>query len=587
MRLPGQKRTLPASNGATKQAVESQVAALRRQLAAREAEIDEMRAGLEMLRGQVTQRDGEIEGELYELAASVAVAGLEGSYASHKLAYFQMIRRLREQVQRLLPRDAKVAIVSKGDANLTRLFGRRACHFPQDRKGDYAGFYPGSSLAAIAQLEAVRSRGCDYFILPSLAFWWLDKYPDFARHLERRHRLLVREEETCLIYALGEPGPWAAFEETLAECRARLDREPVILDLDSESELAAKFPECVFFSPGGKAGALPYLDRTIDLVALRGKGGVALKEARRVCSEAVLHFEKNGSVTTEWRSKKAGKLPSVSIIIPCHDGIALTESCLRSLRETLPAQFRGEIIVVDDASTDDTPARLAAWASADRRVKIIRNPTNLGFLGTANRGAAAATGEFLIFLNNDTLPLPGWLPPLLRIFRDFPQAGAVGGKLIFPDGTIQEAGGMMFRGAEAAHFGREDHALDAAIYNFVREVDYCSAALLATPRALFEKIGGFDRRYEPAYYEDTDYCFAVHAAGRGVFYQPESAVVHLEGASCGTDHASGLKRYQRINQAKFAKKWSKRLARLPKRLDWQDVAAWRAHALRGPQEVKS
>ena len=144
---------------------------------------------------------------------------------------------------------------------------------------------------------------------------------------------------------------------------------------------------------------------------------------------------------------------------------------------------------------------------------------------------------------------------------------------------------MIFKDGSAAHFGRDDHQLDAGVYNLVREVDYCSGALLATPRILYEELGGFDQQYAPAYYEDTDYCFKVRAAGHRIYYQPESAVVHLEGASCGTDVRNGVKRYQSLNHLKFTKKWSRLLDQLPERPEWNDTGAWRALAFRGAVEL--
>jgi O-antigen biosynthesis protein len=153
----------------------------------------------------------------------------------------------------------------------------------------------------------------------------------------------------------------------------------------------------------------------------------------------------------------------------------------------------------------------------------------------------------------------------VNTFQDFPDAGAVGGKLVYPDGTLQEAGGVVFSDGTAMNFGRADADLDEPLYNFVREADYCSAALLATKRVLFSRLGGFDARYAPGYYEDTDYCFRVRGAGHRVLYQPESAVVHQEGASAGTDLAKGMKASQKTNQAKFAKRWKRALKTHPAR----------------------
>jgi GT2 family glycosyltransferase len=147
----------------------------------------------------------------------------------------------------------------------------------------------------------------------------------------------------------------------------------------------------------------------------------------------------------------------------------------------------------------------------------------------------------------------------LRILRDKPEAGAVGGKLVYPDGTLQEAGGVIFSDGSGCNFGWSDKAANAPLYNFVREVDYCSGALLATPRALFRELGGFDARFKPAYYEDVDYCFTLREKGYRVYYQPESVIVHFEGASSGTDLKTGMKSYQVVNQHKFVAKWSEAL----------------------------
>ena len=569
--------------------MDAQLADLQRQLAEKDGKLEQLRRSVEGLHASQAQRDEQLESALYELSSAASLAGLTGANASQRMAYFQLLRRIRDVVRERLPREAVIAVASKGHDEMLRLHGRIGWHFPQDRAGAYAGYHPSNSLSAIVQIEALRSRGAQYFLLPQFALWWLETYGDFARHLASRYELVVRDEETCAIFDLTTLKTGDALDELIAGCRNRLGREPSILDWESGAGLAARFPTCSVFQPPEPESPLPYLDGTIDIVSVGEGGGGALKEARRLAREAVLRCDaKTGAASIVWQAGTAvTQSPVVSIVIPCHDGVAITDACLRSLVETLPANFRGEIIVVDDASTDSTTESLRAWAAADPRVKPLRNAKNLGFLETANRGAKAATGEFLIFLNNDLVLLPGWLPPLLRTFRDFPDAGGVGGKLIFPDGTLQEAGGMLFRDGSAAHFGRGDHALAAPLYNFVRPADYCSAALLATPRALFTELGGFDRAYAPAYYEDTDYCCAVRAAGRRIYYQPESAAIHVEGASCGTDLTKGVKRHQQINQAHFAKKWRKLLQKLPARPEHADTAAWHALAIGGAEEVRA
>jgi GT2 family glycosyltransferase len=497
-----------------------------------------------------------------------------------------------------LPAEATLIIVSEGDDELLELDGCKGWHFPQTEDGDYAGRYPADGTAAIAHLEALRAKGGDYLIFPGSALRWLEHHEMFRQHLESRYRVVVRHEDTCVVFALRQPvtsenAPWwTKFEEVIAEFQRRFDRDPAILNWNTGVELAPRFPQHAIFSAPTADDALPYLDQTIDIVAASSAEPAAAIEARRVAKAAVVTFnrgqasaEPNIMLGVDWQlDEEAVTLPTTSIIIPSYNGIEYTEPLLVTLRETLPPDFRGEIIVVDDASTDDTQDRLRALAKLDKRLRILRNRENSGFLVTCNNGAKAAEGEIIIFVNNDTLTLPGWLPPMLRTFRDHPDAGAVGGKLVYPDGTLQEAGGVVFADGSAANFGRGDWAVDAPLYNYVREVDYCSGAFLATRRSLFEEIGGLDTHFRPIYYEETDYCFKLREMGYRVYYQPESVIIHLEGATSGTDTSKGAKRYQVVNQAKFVERWKPKLKRQPPKPDQFDFETWCTLAVRGESE---
>jgi GT2 family glycosyltransferase/glycosyltransferase involved in cell wall biosynthesis len=253
----------------------------------------------------------------------------------------------------------------------------------------------------------------------------------------------------------------------------------------------------------------------------------------------------------------AHKEVEVSVIIPVFNQMPFTHACLASLQS---AEERPcfEVIIVDDCSRDST----AKLVPQIRGIVYLRNETNSGFIASCNRGAEKARGKYLFFLNNDTIVKDGWLSALMDTFAEEPQAGVVGSKLVYPDGRLQEAGGIIWRDASGWNFGKSDDP-GKPEYNYLREVDYCSAAALMIRKSLFQSVGGFDSRYAPAYYEDTDLSFKVRRTGYKVLYQPRSEVIHYEGATGGTDLATGTKKHQDINRSTFAKRWAVELMAKP------------------------
>ena len=246
--------------------------------------------------------------------------------------------------------------------------------------------------------------------------------------------------------------------------------------------------------------------------------------------------------------------PLVSVVICVHGRWEYTARCLASISAT-PGSVPFEVIVVDDASPDDTAARL----SQVQGIRVISLSTNVGFLRAANAGMAARLGRHVLLLNNDTEVTEGWLDALVQVFDDDPLAGVVGAQLVYPDGRLQEAGGIIFDDGAGWNFGRGDNP-DLPQYGYRREVDYCSgAALLVRDSVLLSCGGGFDERFAPAYYEDTDLCFQARAAGFRVIYQPRSRVMHHEGVSNGTDEHTGVKAHQVVNRDRFIDKWSTEL----------------------------
>ncbi|MDQ3523954.1 MAG: glycosyltransferase [Chloroflexota bacterium] len=241
--------------------------------------------------------------------------------------------------------------------------------------------------------------------------------------------------------------------------------------------------------------------------------------------------------------------PRISIIIPAYGNLGVTARCLRSIRAHLPA-VPHEVILVEDQSGDPDIEVLAEVPGLVYR----ENVRNLGFLHSCNAAVDLARGEFVCFLNNDTEVTAGWLDELLHIYERFPDCGMVGAKLIFPDGTLQEAGGIIWADGSGWNFGRNGNP-SAPEFNYVREVDYCSGAVLMLRRDLFNEVGRFDDRYAPAYYEDADLAFRIRERGLKVYYCPLAEVKHIEGASHGTSTSSGIKAFQTRNKKIFRERW--------------------------------
>ncbi len=245
--------------------------------------------------------------------------------------------------------------------------------------------------------------------------------------------------------------------------------------------------------------------------------------------------------------------PKLSIVIPVFEHHATTFACLKSLATHFP-RVATEIIVADDASL--TPANEAL--SLVTGIRFVRHAENLGFIRNVNAAVAQARGEFVLILNNDTLLTSGAVDALWQTFGEHENVGMVGAKLLNADGSLQEAGGIVWQDGSAWNYGRGNHPLDPR-FNYVRDVDYCSGAALLLRKALFEELGGFDEHYLPAYFEDTDLAFRIRARGLRVLYQPHAAIYHIEGVSHGKDTQTGVKAYQLINEKKFRERWSNTL----------------------------
>lgn len=217
--------------------------------------------------------------------------------------------------------------------------------------------------------------------------------------------------------------------------------------------------------------------------------------------------------------------PRLSILLVLYNRAELTLGCLQSMQPKL-AELAAEVVLVDNASRDATPLLLERIRGAT----VIRNNDNRGFPRAVNQAAKAAAGSFLLLLNNDTEVLDDSLGTALRFLESNPDIGAVGGRVILLDGTLQEAGCTIWREGHVFQYGRGENP-NAPEYRFQRDVDYCSAAFLMTRRPLFAHMGGLDEAFSPGYFEDLDYCVRLWRAGWRIVYVPEIAIRHYENAS--------------------------------------------------------
>ncbi len=234
----------------------------------------------------------------------------------------------------------------------------------------------------------------------------------------------------------------------------------------------------------------------------------------------------------------------------------LLSDCLTSLFENEP-EVPYLVHVFDQASTDATQDVLAGFRAAHPgRLVTYRHPENVGFVLANNMVFAAYPASDVVILNDDTVLLPGWLDALAERAYSDPGIGVVGSRLVYPNGTLQEAGSEIFRDGAGQNIGKWDDPARPE-YLAARDVQYCSGALLYIRREVLDRCGGgFDPRLAPAYYEDTDLCFAAREAGFRVVYEPASVIIHREGATNGVDLKQGVKRWQEVNRHTFTRKWA-------------------------------
>jgi GT2 family glycosyltransferase len=253
--------------------------------------------------------------------------------------------------------------------------------------------------------------------------------------------------------------------------------------------------------------------------------------------------------------------PRVSVIMLIYASAKHLVAALESLRTNVDPRFPYEVILVANGAP---PEVVAAVQRAANGARVIVSDVNLGFGGGCNLGARASAAPYLVFLNDDVLVEPDWLESLVRLADERADAGAIGSRIAFPDGTLQEAGSVIFADGSTTPVGRMLPAASPR-WRAVREVDYCSACSLLVRRQAFDEVGGFDTRYHPAYYEDVDLALKLRTAGWRVLYQPRSRLVHLESQSSTSDFKSYL---FRRNIETLRRHWAPQLASFAPAKPW-------------------
>jgi len=247
--------------------------------------------------------------------------------------------------------------------------------------------------------------------------------------------------------------------------------------------------------------------------------------------------------------------PEVSVVIPVYKGLSDIEACLRSMSDSRSTEPTFEVVLVDDCPAEPV---LDGIPDSEGLVKIA-NEKNLGFLLSCNAGAAVARGRYLCFLNSDTLVRPGWLRALVEAIQETPRAAIVGPMLLNVDGTIQDAGWRILGSGWGFPLGRGGSPNDGA-YTYRRVVDCVTGACFLVPKTIFERLGGLDPLYAPAFYEEFDLAFRARAIGHRTIYEPRSRVTHVGSASYGAEQRDELSAF---NHAKFVRRFADRLRKHP------------------------
>lgn len=306
----GSKAAAPPAAERGVESVLAELGSIAARLAACERRQDETLAALAAATESLHARNDDTQATIHDLQATIESLRMaaHGSASAEEIAhhsdYLALVGRVRRAVRDRVPRGGRVLVVGRGDEELLRLFGRTAGQFPQDAAGDFAGEYPADGPAAVAAVERLVAAGWDHIVFPATSAWWLQHYRDLRIHLHRHWHAVHRDPETCTIFARDPTrhGPWHEFDAFVADFRQTEARSPAMLDWETATELAAFFPGCAVFPPVDRAvESLPYLERSIDIVAVPWGDATRRSEARRIASAAVVEIAAPGTAGPGFR----------------------------------------------------------------------------------------------------------------------------------------------------------------------------------------------------------------------------------------------------------------------------------------------
>ncbi|MGI4746040.1 MAG: glycosyltransferase [Janthinobacterium lividum] len=410
----------------------------------------------------------------------------------------------------------------------------------------YLAALPGTAgINPLAHYIAHRGRGTpDPHPLFDTAFYLEQRGDKAQQHLTPLEDFLTAVPDNTYL-----PNP--VFDPTLYTeeyLSALADKPNALVHYAADGEAAGYWPH-PFFDPVWYARAYP---DGCDF----GPLGHYLRSTNRStgapCSEHMARLGRMVPLPLELAFVQQDA-PQVSIIIPIYGHLHETWRCLATI------MLMTETVTYEVIVADDRPSRPVAPILRASGITVIINNENQGFLANCNSAAKRARGPDILFLNNDTTVRQNWLAPMVAVMNDDVRVGLVGCKLLNPDGSVQEAGGIIYSTGWGDPFGSRDVATRGC-YNYARDVDVVTGACFMVRQSLFDRLGGFDGRYNPAFYEEFDLATSIRNAGYRIVYQPASEVYHHGSASYGIEVRD---RQTLKNHAVFCKKWATLLAHQP------------------------